>query len=124
MSSHPFFFNPDLGFVDRLLIRRRNVLVIGNDVYIGLNVTILPSVTSIGDGAVIAAGSVVIKDVPPFAILGGNPGKVIRYRFSPETVEKIMKSKWWEKDIKELKANSLEFSGFLKPLETPEAGVE
>jgi len=123
-STHPFFYNPDLGYVDSLLIKRRTELSIGNDVYMGSNVTILPSVTSIGDGSVIAAGSVVIKDVPPFAIVGGNPAKLIRYRFSPKTVEKVMKSAWWEKDIKELKANNQEFSRFLKPLESPEAGVD
>ena len=88
-SSFPFFFNPDLGYVDKLLIERRSRLIIGNDVYIGLDVTIMPSVTTIGDGAVIAAGSVVVKDVPPFAVVGGNPAKFIKYRFSPETIEKI-----------------------------------
>lgn len=116
-SSHAFFFNPDLGYVDQLLIERRTKLIIGNDVYIGLSVTIMPQVTNIGDGAVIAAGSVVVKDVPPFAIVGGNPAKIIRYRFNPETVEKIIASQWWTKDIDELKADEKEFTRFLHPLE-------
>lgn len=116
-SSHPFFFNPDLGYVTDCLAKRREKLIIGNDVYIGLDVTILPTVTSIGDGAVVAAGSVVIKDVPPFAVVGGNPAKVIKFRFSAETVEKIAASRWWEKDIEELKMDEAGFAGFLKPLE-------
>jgi len=116
-SSHAFFFNPGFGFVDKLLIERRSKFVIGNDVYIGVNVTIMPSVTLIGDGAVIAAGSVVVKDVPFFAVVGGNPAKLIKYRFNPETIERIIASQWWEKDIEELKADEQEFAGFLKDLE-------
>jgi acetyltransferase-like isoleucine patch superfamily enzyme len=117
LSSFPFFYNPDLGYVDKLFITRRTKLIIGNDVYIGLDVTIMPSVTSIGDGAVIAAGSVVVKDVPPFAVVGGNPAKLIKYRFRPETIERIIVSRWWDKDIDELKTDELEFASFLRPLE-------
>ena len=116
-SSHGFFFNPNLEYVDKLLIKRRTKLIIGNDVYIGLKVIILPQVTNIGDGSVIAAGSVVVKDVPPFAVVGGNPAKIIRYRFAPETINKIIASQWWTKDIDELKADEEEFAGFLHPLE-------
>ncbi len=116
-SSHPFFFNPDFKYVDQLLIKRRQKLIIGNDVYIGLEVMILPSVTYIGDGAVIAAGSVVVKDVPPFAIVGGNPAKIIKYRFPENTIKKITESKWWEKDIDQIKDNESEFRDFLKPVE-------
>ena len=116
-STHPFFFNPDFGFVNELLIVRRSKLIIGHDVYIGLNVTILPQVTQIGDGAVIAAGSVVVKDVPPYAVVGGNPAKIIQYRFTPDVIEKIQASKWWEKNIEDLSVNEQEFSGFLKDVE-------
>lgn len=116
-STHAFFFNPDLGYVDSLLIQRRKKLTIGHDVYIGLDVTILPAATHIGTGAVIAAGSVVTKDVPPFAIVGGNPAKLIRYRFSEETIQKIKESKWWEKDIEELIADKNEFASFLEPVD-------
>lgn len=117
MSSHPFFFNSDFGFVSTRLNKRRSTLVIGNDVYIGANVTIMPSVTEIGDGAVIAAGSVVLKNVTPYAVVGGNPAKIIKYRFTPEVIEKIQGSKWWEKNIEELRANEQEFYVFLKDLE-------
>jgi len=116
-SSHPFFFNPDFGFIDKLLIQRRTKLIIGNDVYIGMDVTILPAVKNIGDGAVIAAGSVVVKDVPPFAIVGGNPAKLIRYRFSQQIIDQITKSAWWEKDIEEIKKDEKEFASFLHPME-------
>ena len=116
-SSFPFFFNPDLGYVDKLLIKRRTKLIIGNDVYIGLDVTIMPAVSNMGDGSVIAAGSVIVKDVPPFAIVGGNPAKIIRYRFSQDTIDEITKSAWWKKDINDIKGNSAEFESFLKPLE-------
>ncbi len=116
-SSHAFFFNPHFGYVDKGINTSRTKLMIGHDVYIGLNVTIMPSVTSIGNGSVIAAGSVVVKDVPPFAIVGGNPAKIIRYRFSQQTIDQITQSAWWDKDILDLKANPSEFEGFLKNLE-------
>ncbi len=117
ISSHPFFFNPDCGFVDKRTNTRRNKLIIGNDVYIAVNVTITPSVTNIGDGAVIAAGSVVVKDVPPYAIVGGNPANVIAYRFSHEVIKNIQESRWWVKNIGELKSNEIEFCMFLNDLE-------
>jgi virginiamycin A acetyltransferase len=116
-STHPFFYNPEFGYVNKLLINRRKKLMIGNDVYIGLNVTICPAVENIGDGSVIAAGSVVIKDVPPFAVVGGNPAKIIKYRFSSDITNKISKSRWWDKDIDELKGNEIEFGSFLKAYE-------
>lgn len=68
---------------------------IGNDVWIGLKAMILPGVT-IGDGAAIAAGSVVTRDVPPYAIAGGNPARVIRFRFEPDIVDALLKLQWWE----------------------------
>ena len=116
-SSFPYFFNPDLGYVDKLLIERRTKLTIGNDAYIGLNVTIMPAVTNIGDGAVIAAGSLLVKDVPPFAVVGGNPAKIIKYRFSQKTIDQIIQSAWWNKDIDEIKKDEIEFANFLQPFE-------
>ncbi|WP_284041613.1 CatB-related O-acetyltransferase [Vreelandella olivaria] len=67
---------------------------IGNDVWIGRNVTIKRGVT-VGDGAVIAAGAVVSKDVPPYAIVGGVPSKLIRFRFEDDVVKELLDIKWW-----------------------------
>lgn len=73
---------------------------IGNDVWIGTGAMLVcgSHALHIGNGAVIAAGSVVTKDVPPYAIVAGNPAKVIRYRFSNEIIEKLDKEKWWDRD--------------------------
>ncbi len=68
---------------------------IGNDVWIGCNSTVLRGVT-IGNGAVIGANSLVNKDVPPYAIVVGSPAKVIKYRFSKEIIEALLKLKWWD----------------------------
>lgn len=73
-------------------------VIIGNDVWIGSRALILDGVT-IGDGAVIAAGAVVTKDVPPYAIVGGVPAKIIKYRFSEKKISQMLKSQWWN-DLK------------------------
>lgn len=75
--------------------KRTGTTVIGNDVWIGAGAIILRGVT-IGDGAVVGAGSVVTKDVPPYAIVGGVPAKPIRYRFPPEMIEQLLASRWWD----------------------------
>jgi acetyltransferase-like isoleucine patch superfamily enzyme len=72
-------------------------IIIGNDVWIGANTTIMSGVT-IGDGAVIANSSHVVKNVEPYSIVGENPARFIRYRFTPEQIEKLLKIKWWDWD--------------------------
>ncbi len=67
---------------------------IGNDVWIGENVTIMSGVT-IGDGTVIANNSHVVKDVEPYSLVGGNPSKLIKYRFTKEQIERLLEIKWW-----------------------------
>lgn len=78
--------------------------VIGNDVWIGQNVTILPGV-HVGDGAIIGANSVVSKDVPPYAVVGGNPIRVIRKRFDDETIAFLLKLKWWDWSAEKIFSN-------------------
>jgi len=69
--------------------------VVGNDVWFGQNVTVLPGV-HIGDGAIIAANSVVGRDIPPYCVAGGNPCRVLRPRFDRELTEYLLKLKWWD----------------------------
>lgn len=78
---------------------------IGNDVWIGAHAQIKSGIT-IGTGSIVAAGAVVTKDVPPYAIVGGVPAKIIRYRFPEETVEKLLKSEWWKLSDKEIAARA------------------
>jgi len=75
--------------------------IIGNDVWIGHNTTIMPGV-HIGDGAVIATNSTVTKDVESYSVVGGNPAKLIRKRFSKEQIEILLQLKWWDWDIEEI----------------------
>lgn len=75
---------------------------IGNDVWIGARAIIMDGV-KIGDGAIIATNAVVVKDVPPYAIVGGVPAKIIKYRFSMEKIEELQEQKWWEWDLEEIK---------------------
>src|SRR3546814_801459 len=70
-------------------------ITVGNDVWIGEGVFIRRGVI-IGDGAIVAARSVVTRDVPPYAIVGGVPAKVIRYRFEPAIVDELLKLEWWK----------------------------
>ncbi|NHN28123.1 CatB-related O-acetyltransferase [Flavobacterium jejuense] len=78
--------------------------VIGNDVWIGHDATIMPGV-HIGDGAIIATKAVVTKDVEPYTIVGGNPAKPIRKRFSEATISKLLQLKWWDWDIEKITKN-------------------
>ena len=78
-------------------------VTIGNDVFIGANVMIMDGVT-IGDGAVIGAGAIVTKDVQPYAIVGGIPAKVLRYRFAPQQIAALERIRWWDFSDHELKS--------------------
>lgn len=73
----------------------RGDTVVGNDIWLGYQVLVLPGVT-IGHGAVVAAASVVASDVPPYAIVGGNPARVIRRRYGDEDVERLLRAAWWD----------------------------
>ncbi|MGB1091556.1 MAG: CatB-related O-acetyltransferase, partial [Oceanobacter sp.] len=77
---------------------------IGNDVWIGYDATIMPGVT-IGDGAIVASKSVVTSDVPPYAVVGGNPATVIRHRFDHATVQRLLEIRWWDWDAEKITRN-------------------
>ncbi|NRD23600.1 CatB-related O-acetyltransferase [Winogradskyella litoriviva] len=79
-------------------------ITIGNDVWIGYNATIMAGIT-IGDGAIIATNATVTKDVEPYTIVGGNPAKAIRKRFSEAIVAKLLELKWWNWDIEKITKN-------------------
>jgi len=78
--------------------------VIGNDVWLGYEATIMPGI-KIGDGAIVAAKSVVTKDVPPYAVVGGNPANVLRQRFPAETINLLLEIAWWDWDIEKITRN-------------------
>lgn len=92
------------------LPEKKNFVRIGNDVWIGINAIILPGVT-VHDGAIIGAGSVVTHDVPPYAIVAGVPARVLRYRYSPDQISKLMKIAWWNWSEKKIAENMDYFYG-------------
>lgn len=96
LSTYPF---KEFGWKNANHINRtsKKTPKIGNDVWIGNNVTILSGV-EIGDGAVIAANTVITKDVPPYAILAGNPGRVKKFRFNETQISDLLKYQWWNLD--------------------------
>lgn len=102
ISLHPYLYNVGLGCVESETIIRTSC-VVGDDVWVGHAATILPSVSSIGRGAAIGAGAVVTKDVPPYAIVAGNPARLIRFRFSPSVIDQIECTQWWNMSALELK---------------------
>lgn len=103
VSTFPFYAHYLKKCVDKDTFTKGSV-TIGNDVWIGANAVILSGVT-IGDGAVIGAGSVVTKSVPPYAIFAGVPAKLIKFRFNHDTIDSLLKIRWWDWDEQFLSAN-------------------
>lgn len=101
---HPAFYSHHIGLVkyDTIPTNLDNPLRISHDVWIGDRVTILSGCKTIGNGAVLAAGSVVTRDVPAYAVVGGVPARQIRMRFNKERIAEIEASEWWEKSLSEL----------------------
>lgn len=104
LTAYPFEIIDEFKGLSKPFGKRgnRGDTIAGNDVWIGQNAAILPGV-HIGDGAIIGANAVVSKDVPPYAIAVGNPAIVKKYRFDEETIDLLLKLKWWDKNIEEVK---------------------
>jgi virginiamycin A acetyltransferase len=84
--------------------------VVGNDVWIGYGATIMPGV-HIGDGAIIATKSIITKDVAPYSIVGGNPAKLIRKRFSEKDINTLLDKRWWDWPIEKITKNVQKLTG-------------
>jgi acetyltransferase-like isoleucine patch superfamily enzyme len=121
VSTHPAFYSRSRGlatsFADRDYLEEYAPVRIGNDVWIGTAAVIKGGIT-IGDGAIIGAGAVVTKDVDPYCIVGGVPAKKIRDRFDGDTVDFLLRFKWWDKDDQWLKANFQKFHNVRQFVET------
>ena len=119
LSHSDFEVTPD--FYQNYFNKPAKNIQIGSDVWIGrgcnLKCTNPDKPLIIGDGAVIAADSVVVKNVPPYAIVGGNPAKVIKYRFSEKIIESLLKIKWWNWDIDKIYENYKYFNDIEKFIE-------
>jgi len=103
VSSFPFYFQANIFQAAKNAYIKSKNTHIGNDVWVGSEAMIMSGV-NIGTGAVVAARAVVTKDVPPYAIVGGNPAYIIKYRFDDETIKKLLKLQWWhwtEEKVKE-----------------------
>tara|TARA_R110000764_G_scaffold126511_1_gene214123 strand:- start:9834 stop:10496 length:663 start_codon:yes stop_codon:yes gene_type:complete len=112
VSVHPAFYSPikqvGISFSDQFYFKEYHTTTIGNDVWIGANVIVIGGV-KIGNGAVIAAGAVVVKDVPAYALVGGVPAKVIKFRFKDDEIRKLQEFAWWDKELIWLKENFKKF---------------
>ena len=122
VSTHPSFYStnkPFKVFSDKNYINEYDSVQIGNDVWIGEN-AIIPSGVRINNGAVIAAGAIVTKDVKPYSIVGGIPAKHIKYRFDNDLIEKLQSAEWWNWPEHEFHKNYKSFhdiNDFLKLLQ-------
>ena len=99
-TTHEITFNHHYGYIrerdlDFTQKLEKEMTVVGHDVWIGYGAIVMPGV-KVGHGAVIGAGSIVTHDVPSYAIVVGNPAKIIRFRFDDETIQQLLRSKWWD----------------------------
>jgi acetyltransferase-like isoleucine patch superfamily enzyme len=124
ISTSPFFYSKtqhwNLSIITKYPFSEDNIVqtVVGHDVWIGENVIVMDGI-KIGNGAILAAGSVVTKDVPDYAIVGGIPAKLIKYRFSEDIIFYLQNLKWWEKNIDWIKNNIESFQKPVEDIQTP-----
>ncbi len=107
ISTHPFFYSSSykkFNNINETKFQEFLNVKVGNDVWIGENVVILSGI-NIGNGSIIAAGSIVTKDVDNYAIVGGAPAKIIRMRFSADEICKLLNDKWWDFELNKLLQN-------------------
>ncbi|MDF9797155.1 virginiamycin A acetyltransferase [Catalinimonas alkaloidigena] len=106
ISTYPFaiFGNGWEGAMEGKTYPNKGNTVVGNDVWIGYGVTVMPGV-KIGDGAIIASQSVLTKDVAPYSVVGGNPVQFIKKRFPNEQIDKLLQIRWWDWDIEKITQN-------------------
>jgi acetyltransferase-like isoleucine patch superfamily enzyme len=113
VSIHPAFYSAgrraQTTYSQYHLFKETREVLIGNDVWVGARAIILDGV-AIGDGAIIGAGAVVTKDIPAYAIVGGVPAKIIRYRFNETQVSSLLVRSWWNEDLDILRNNYKLFS--------------
>jgi len=112
ISTYPFdiFGNGWEHAMEGKAYPQKGDITVGNDVWIGYNATIMAGVT-IGDGAIIATNSMVVKDVEPYSIVGGNPAKEIKKRFSDKETKRLLELKWWDWDIEKITRNVQNLTG-------------
>lgn len=112
VSSYPFaIFGGDWSeAMDGKSYPSKGDTIIGNDVWIGYNATIMPGVR-IGDGAIIASNATVVRDVEPYSIVGGNPAQEIRKRFASEDIERLLAMRWWDWDVDRISAQVQHLTG-------------
>lgn len=103
LTTHPALYEAKFGVIDADSMRHAP-LVIEDDVWIGHHAILLPGCKHVGRGAVIGAGSIVTRDVAPYAIIAGNPARKLRARFAPNMIAALERSRWWELDAAALRA--------------------
>lgn len=112
LTTHPSFYSTlgqvDLHFAQEDAYEELPYTTVGNDVWIGARAIVLDGLT-VGDGAIVAAGAIVTRDVPPYAIVAGVPARVIRHRFEPDVVDALVDWKWWNLPIDTLKRIAPDF---------------
>lgn len=113
VTTHPFLYSSriDPNVYNNIPFQSK---IIENDVWIGQNAILLPNAKKIGNGAIIAAGAVVTKDIPDYAIVAGVPAKIISFRFPTEQIEWLLKIKWWDWPIMLIKKSIPFMNDFAK----------